>query len=116
MYYVGHSDDPWRRLSEHNFSEHTTYTSKHRPWKLAAVFLCSESRADALRIEKFIKHQKSRKLIEAMISDKPLVGDLAQLPAGRQAGLESRTCGKGPNVKLTLIRRGCLTSGLPALS
>jgi predicted GIY-YIG superfamily endonuclease len=27
-YYVGHSDDPWRRLEEHNHSPHDTFTSK----------------------------------------------------------------------------------------
>ncbi|WP_082911433.1 GIY-YIG nuclease family protein [Pedobacter psychrophilus] len=31
-YYLGYSEDPERRLLEHNNSERVTYTSKHRPW------------------------------------------------------------------------------------
>jgi putative endonuclease len=84
LYYVGHSDNPWRRLEEHNFSEFLTFTSKHRPWILKAVFECGHSRSEALKVEKFIKKQKSRNLIEAMIADKPLYGILAQLVKVKQ--------------------------------
>jgi putative endonuclease len=83
IYYVGHSDNPWRRLEEHNFSEFLTFTSKHRPWILKAVFECGHSRLEALKVEKFIK-KKSRKLIEAMINGKPLYGILAQLVTIKQ--------------------------------
>ena len=69
-YYVGHSDDPERRLIEHNTKEFNTYTKKHRPWELAHSFPVSDSRGDALKIEKFIKNQKSRKLILRIINDK----------------------------------------------
>lgn len=43
-YYVGHSDEPNRRLKEHNESTHLTFTSKFRPWKLVAQIAISESR------------------------------------------------------------------------
>jgi putative endonuclease len=36
-YYVGHTDNVDRCIAEHNFSEHMTYTSKHRPWILKRV-------------------------------------------------------------------------------
>jgi putative endonuclease len=46
---------------------------------LAAVFQCSTDRATALRIERFIKLQKSKTLIEKMLSGVTLHGILAQL-------------------------------------
>ncbi|MFZ1809126.1 MAG: GIY-YIG nuclease family protein [Cyclobacteriaceae bacterium] len=65
-YYLGYSNDPYRRLIEHNTTTNITFTSKFRPWKLAAVFKCNEAESEAIRIEKFIKKQKSRKLLERL--------------------------------------------------
>ncbi|MBE0640218.1 MAG: GIY-YIG nuclease family protein [Bacteroidales bacterium] len=78
-YYVGHTDDYLRRLDEHSNSERNTYTSKHRPWELKAVFECGDDRGEAQKIELFIKKQKSRKLIEGIIHGQLLTGILAQL-------------------------------------
>ncbi|MGE5520737.1 MAG: GIY-YIG nuclease family protein [Candidatus Dadabacteria bacterium] len=66
-FYIGYSDNPSRRLIEHNSSPHNTYTSKHRPWKIAAVFQCSIIEGEAMKIEKYIKRQKSRNLIEKLV-------------------------------------------------
>ena len=68
-YYIGYTNDYERRLIEHNTKPFNTYTSRHRPWKLVAVFTCSEKEADAIKIERFIKKQKSRKLIEQLINN-----------------------------------------------
>jgi len=46
---------------------------------LAALFECSDNRGTAVKIEKYIKKQKSLFLIEKMISGEILSGDLAQL-------------------------------------
>ena len=35
-YYVGSTDNPHRRLEEHNITSEHTYTSKYRPWELKA--------------------------------------------------------------------------------
>ena len=78
-YYVGYTNNPERRLHEHNNSEFNTYTSKHRPWVLTAVYECGEMEADAIKIERFIKKQKSRSLIEKLIQGCELGGILAQL-------------------------------------
>jgi putative endonuclease len=79
VYYVGYTSDVDRRLLEHNTSERETYTSKHRPWTLKAVFACGEDEGEAKRIETFIKKQKSRKFLERMIVGEALYGGLAQL-------------------------------------
>jgi putative endonuclease len=79
VFYVGHSDDPFRRLDEHNSSDHVTYTSKFRPWVLKAIFKVGENRNQALIIERFIKKQKSRNLIIKLIDGLELTGILAQL-------------------------------------
>ena len=78
-YYVGHTDNVERRLNEHNASDRLTFTAKHRPWKLYAVFECSIVRNEALKMERFIKRQKSRRLIQRMIDGNKLQGKLAQL-------------------------------------
>jgi len=67
-YYVGYSDDPIRREIEHNTKPFNTYTSKHRPWKLVASFSAGESRSEAIRIERYIKKQKSRIFILKLIA------------------------------------------------
>ena len=77
---MGYSNDPQRRLVEHNNSPHNTYTSKYRPWILKAYFMCSESEGEAMRIERFIKEQKSRKLLEKLCDPSFIpTGILAQL-------------------------------------
>ncbi|MGQ0739751.1 MAG: GIY-YIG nuclease family protein [Bacteroidota bacterium] len=79
-YYVGYSDNPQRRLTEHNTKPFNTYTSKHRPWVLKAFFECGTQEAIAVRLERFIKKQKSRKLIEELCnSNFTPSGSLAQL-------------------------------------
>ncbi|MEO7314477.1 MAG: GIY-YIG nuclease family protein [Ginsengibacter sp.] len=79
-YYVGYSSNPHRRLEEHNSKPFNTFTSKFRPWKPAAYFKCSENEGDAIRIERFIKKQKSRKLLQLLCDPSFLPeGNLAQL-------------------------------------
>jgi len=76
---VGYTNDYLRRLSEHNNQDKRTFSSKHRPWILKAVFECGNEESNAMSIEKFIKKQKSRTLIEKIISGVQLTGPLAQL-------------------------------------
>ena len=78
-HYVGVTDNYLRRLTEHNTSDRNTFTSKYRPWKIAAVFECSNDMGTARKMENFIKKQKSKTLIERMINNEPLTGLLAQL-------------------------------------
>jgi putative endonuclease len=79
IYYVGYSDDYKRRFEQHNHADKVTFTSKHRPWALKVVYSCGTSQAAAMKIEKFIKNQKSRKLVEKLISGGEFTGLLAQL-------------------------------------
>ena len=79
-YYIGYSNDYLRRLKEHNESDRLTFTSKYRPWIIKAVFDCGISESDAMRLERFIKRQKSRRLIETLcIPTYEPEGYLAQL-------------------------------------
>ena len=67
-------------MEEHNSDPRNTYTSKFRPWKLAAVFEISSEEKDAIAVERFIKKQKSRNLILKIIQpDFEGIGILAQL-------------------------------------
>ena len=67
-FYVGHSSDPWNRLNQHLSNSPNKSTGKNRDWDLKAVFYVSNVRGDADRLEKFIKKQKSRNLIEKLIN------------------------------------------------
>lgn len=79
-YYVGFSSDPWKRLEQHLSNEKDKYTSKAQDWKLSVVFFVSENKSETLKVERYIKKQKSRKLIEKLVHPefKP-DGFLAQL-------------------------------------
>jgi putative endonuclease len=79
-FYVGHSENPWDRLVQHNENQSDKYTGKYQNWELKAVFQVSENRGDAILIEKFIKRQKSKKLLLKLIEPEFIPsGDLAQL-------------------------------------
>jgi putative endonuclease len=78
-YYVGYTDDVARRLAEHNFNDHTTYTSKHRPWILKKFISIGIERSLAMRFERAIKKSKSRMILERIIKDVQTVEELAQL-------------------------------------
>jgi putative endonuclease len=79
-FYVGHSENPWDRLVQHNENEGDKYTGKYQNWELKAVFQVSENRGEALLIEKFIKKQKSKKLLLKLIEPEFIPdGTLAQL-------------------------------------
>jgi len=79
-YYVGYSTDPVRRVVEHNTKPFTTFTSKNRPWELVTYFNCGSEESAAIKIERFIKKQKSRILIK-QLCDPTFIpeGILAQL-------------------------------------
>ncbi len=79
-YYIGHSINPWERVIQHNNNTVDKYTGKSKDWELMAVFEVSENRADAMDLEKFIKKQKSRNLIEKLIfNQNKFDGKLARL-------------------------------------
>jgi putative endonuclease len=79
-YYVGHSINPWVRLGQHLENSGEKFTGSYKDWELRAVFAVSENKGDADKIERFIKQQKSRKLIEKMLEiDFKGEGILAQL-------------------------------------
>ena len=80
IFYVGHTSDVQRRFLEHNELSQSSFTAKHRPWEIKAVFLVKGNKADAMRIEKFIKKQKSKAFLKTIIcAQTELTGNLAQL-------------------------------------
>jgi putative endonuclease len=80
-YYVGYTTDVEARIMSHNHQDHfNTFTSKYRPWILKAAFECGNDRSFAMKIEKFIKKQKSRLFIEQLLDENFIPrGILAQL-------------------------------------
>jgi putative endonuclease len=51
--YIGLSDDPARRLDEHNSSK-SNFTSRHIPWKLE-VLIGFEDTKRAVELERYLK-------------------------------------------------------------
>ncbi|MEI8204098.1 MAG: GIY-YIG nuclease family protein [Bacteroidota bacterium] len=85
-FYVGSSEDPNRRVMEHNTSPHNTFTSKHRPWVLVASFPVGETRAIAVRYERKLKSLKSKNIILELIrhnGDLDFFAQLVRVPTGR---------------------------------
>ena len=80
-YYVGYTTDITVRLEKHNHQESfNTYTRKYRTWILKGLFQVGEDEKEVIRIERFIKKQKSRALIKKMIDPDFTPGvELAQL-------------------------------------
>ncbi len=68
-YYIGFSENPEKRLLEHNNPIHSKFTSKYIPWELKTFFLASNNKGDVMKIERYIKNMKSRKYTENLISD-----------------------------------------------
>jgi putative endonuclease len=71
QFYIGHTDNLERRISEHNdpSCERTQYTKRHRgPWKCVYTERY-ETRSLAITREKQIKDKKSRKYIEYLIAN-----------------------------------------------
>ena len=73
-FYVGQTDDVDRRLIEHNELSDHSYTSKYRPWQIAASFKTGDSRTLARKIESHIKKQKSKGYIEEIIERGSITG------------------------------------------
>lgn len=65
-FYIGQCDDLDRRMSKH-FDGFSKYTASKRPLRLV-YFEMYFSRSEAIKREKAIKSQKSRKYIENLIS------------------------------------------------
>ena len=78
-YYIGHTDNPARRLKEHNTLIKNSYTFKYRPWILKGCFEVSESRGEAQKIENYLKRMKSRKLIEKLIEEQEEFARIVEL-------------------------------------
>jgi putative endonuclease len=79
-YYIGYSDNPWIRVNRHNSTQVTTYTSKYRPWELAATFEVGTDETIAIKTERFLKRQHSKKLILKLLDPEFIPdGRLAQL-------------------------------------
>jgi putative endonuclease len=65
--YIGYCEDPSERLIQHNTKEEVTFASKHKPWEMKALFEAGTA-ADAVVLERFIKKQKSPKLMEKLMN------------------------------------------------
>ena len=75
-YYVGQSKDVQLRLIQHNSNDNVHFTHRDRPWVLKATLVCT-TRTQALKVESFIKKQKSRVFIEKIISSQDVRESLA---------------------------------------
>lgn len=60
FHYVGATTDPKRRIRQHNgeIVGGARYTSKHRPWKLKAIFGPYANQSEALKAERALKKGK----------------------------------------------------------
>ena len=78
-YYIGHTNNVHKRLEEHNSVDNKSYTSKYQPWIVVCSFYAGEKRGTAMKIESFIKKQKSKLFIQKVIQDPYMIKFIAQL-------------------------------------
>jgi putative endonuclease len=80
-YYIGYTSNYLQRLVQHNEQmKFNTFTAKYRPWEFSAIFEIGEDEKIAIKMERFIKKQKSRTFIEKLINPSHILDDdLAQL-------------------------------------
>lgn len=71
-YYIGQTADLDTRLSYHNEHNDKGFTARYRPW-VVAWSLGIADRHTALRIERYIKRQKSRTYPKALIAKETAV-------------------------------------------
>jgi putative endonuclease len=69
-FYIGHTSDPERRLIEHNTKDEIKFTTKFRPWIMLLAFEVSEVRGEAMKMERFLKAQKSKVFIKRLIESR----------------------------------------------
>ena len=79
-FYIGYTTDINKRLTRHNTTPFKTFTSKYRPWEIYALFEVGKEKAIAIKLEKYIKKQKSRSLLIRL-------GDCTFIPNGELAQL-----------------------------
>ena len=80
-FYIGYSNEPERRLAEHNAGL-SKYTSKKLPWEIVYTELC-ESKSAAIKRERFLKGQRNRDFYLKLIN------------GGQNSWLSSRVLGTG---------------------
>jgi len=68
-FYVGYPSDPWRRLDQHLNNDGTKFTGSFKDWEITAIFEASTNIAEAMKMERCIKRQMSRKPPKRMGED-----------------------------------------------
>ena len=66
QYYIGFSENPENRIKQHNSLLNQGWTKRGQPWILVKK-LEFQTKAEALKTEKFIKKQKSKIFIKKII-------------------------------------------------
>ncbi|HVU79750.1 MAG TPA: GIY-YIG nuclease family protein, partial [Candidatus Paceibacterota bacterium] len=57
-HYIGQSNDPIRRLAQHNDPEYRGWSKRHAPWEILHVE-SHASRAEAMQTERYLKSFKN---------------------------------------------------------
>ena len=109
--YVGCTNDPVRRLKQHNgfLVGGGKYTAKHRPWEMCALFSPYLNRSEALKAEWALKHGKrGQSRIRWSLADSPWCRGLGMYDP--QITVINAACGLVP----TLVEASCpIPIGVP---
>jgi putative endonuclease len=75
QYYVGQTPDLELRLKFHNELSESSFTSRHRPWKLLLSIPVNNG-SEAVLVERYIKGRKSKSYIQQLIEQERAVEKL----------------------------------------
>ena len=83
-FYTGTTDDPHRRLSEHNSAHYPdAYTSKGIPWTLFLTIAC-ESSQQAYGLERYIKKMKSAAFMRKLKENPDIIASTVEKIRNKQ--------------------------------
>ena len=77
--YVGETSNYKQRLAHHNNGAFDKWSKNFGPWEFLVVFEVEGGRSESLRIETFLKAQKSRKFLTRIASMEQFTGKLSPL-------------------------------------
>jgi putative endonuclease len=78
-YYIGYTDNMEMRLRRHNNATFNSFTHKYRPWIVKACFEAGPDKKLAMKMERYIKKQKSRNFLEDLVANKDNPAHFVQL-------------------------------------
>lgn len=107
--YTGMTGDVDRRLKEHNSDDNTGYTSRYRPWRMEACFVCGTQETAEI-VEDYFKNTSGKEKFDNFAKanphhPSPKQGFFDTLKEGRAFGSGDRRFRMGDSKAFEMVNR-----------